>query len=82
MKPSILRVRLEAAIAALAGALGILTLVWRDWIEALTGWDPDHHNGSLEWLIVAVLLAVAVAMAIVSRRDWKIRVAAAAASTQ
>jgi hypothetical protein len=78
MKPSMLRVRLEAAIAVLAGALGILTLVWRDWIEFLTGWDPDHHNGSVEWLVVAVLLTLAAAMGTVSRRHWKLRLAAAA----
>ncbi len=82
MKPSMLRVRLEAAIAIFAGALGILTLVWRDWIEALTGWDPDHHNGSVEWLVVAVLLAIAVVMGTVSRRHWKLRLAPAAARTQ
>ena len=64
----------------LAGALGIVTVFWHDWIEALTGWDPDHHNGSAEWLIVAVLLAVAVAMGTVSRRHWKLRLQAAAAS--
>jgi hypothetical protein len=37
MKPSKLRVRLETAIALLAGGLGILTIFRRDWIEALTG---------------------------------------------
>lgn len=79
MKPSSLRVRLEAAIAVLAGALGILTLVWRDWIESVTGWDPDHHNSSAEWLVVAVLLAVAVAMGTASRRHWTRRQAAASA---
>jgi hypothetical protein len=82
MKRSMLRVRLEAAIAVLAGALGILTLVWRDWIEFLTGWDPDHHNGSVEWLVVAALLAIAVAMGTVATRHWKLRLAAAAAGNQ
>ena len=80
MKPSMLRIRVEAAIAVLAGALGIVTVFWHDWIEALTGWDPDQHNGSAEWLIVAVLLAVA--MGTVSRRHWKLRLQAAAASAQ
>lgn len=82
MKPSMLRARLEAAIAVLAGALGFLTLVWRDWIESLTGWDPDHHNGSAEWILVAGLLAVAVAMGIASRRHWRLCLAAAAAGTR
>jgi hypothetical protein len=40
---------LEAGLAMLTGALAIITLFWRDWIEALTGFDPDHQNGSLEW---------------------------------
>ena len=73
MKQSMLRIRSEAAVAVLAGALAILTLVWRDWIESLSGWDSDHHNGSVEWLVAAVLLAVALAMATVSRRHWKLR---------
>lgn len=42
MKPSMVRVRLEAAIAALAGAFGILTPVWRDGIEALSSWIPTN----------------------------------------
>lgn len=54
-----------------AGALGLLTVFWRDWIEGLTGWDPDHHDGSVEWLIVAVLLTVAVVVGLIARRDWR-----------
>ena len=72
MRPSKIRVRLEMAVALCAGILGIVTIFWHDWIEALTGWDPDQHNGSAEWLIVAVLLAVALAMALVARRHWKL----------
>jgi hypothetical protein len=72
LNPSKVRVRLEAAIALCAGILGIITIFWHDWIEALTGWDPDHHNGSLEWLIVAALLAVAVVMGVVARRHWRV----------
>ena len=82
MKPSMLRIRVEAAMAGLAGALGIVTVFWRDWIEALTGSDPDQRNGSAEWLIVAVLLAVALALGTVSRRHRKLRLQAAAASAR
>ena len=71
MRPSRFRVRLESAIAVVAGALGILTIFWHDWIEALTGWDPDHHNGSFEWIIIVALLAVAVAVGALARRDWR-----------
>ncbi len=74
-KPSTVRIGLESAIALFAGALGVLTIFWHDWIEALTGWDPDHHNGSLEWLIVVALLAVAAVVGAVARRDWRLRAA-------
>jgi hypothetical protein len=66
------RARLEMAVALCAGALGILTVFWHDWIEALTGWDPDHHNGSAEWIVVVGLLAVAVTMGLVARRHWRL----------
>jgi undecaprenyl pyrophosphate phosphatase UppP len=75
-KPSKIRIGLETAIALFAGILGVLTIFWHDWIEALTGWDPDHHNGSFEWLIVAVLLLVAIVMGAVARRDSRLRAAA------
>lgn len=49
----------EAGLTGLSAFLGVLTLVWRDWIEDVSGWDPDRHNGSLEWLIVVALLTLA-----------------------
>ncbi len=72
MKPSKVLVRLETAVAAVAGLLGILTIFWHDWIEALTGWDPDHHNGSFEWLIVVFLLGIAAAMGLIARRHMRL----------
>lgn len=51
------RIRLESALAIASGTLCVLTLVWRDWIEAVFRVDPDRHSGALEWAIVAVLLA-------------------------
>jgi hypothetical protein len=64
------RARLETALALCTGVLGILTIFWHDWIEILTGWDPDHHNGSAEWIVVAGLLTVAIAMGLIARRHW------------
>lgn len=71
------RVAAETAIALLAGALGVLAIFWPDWIEALTGWDPDRHNGSLEWMIVAVLLVIAAAAGATAWRGWRLLRAAA-----
>ena len=75
MKPSKARARLETAIACAAGLLGIITIFWRDWIEALTGWDPDQHQGSIEWLIVVALLTVAVIVGSAARRHWRLLLA-------
>ena len=63
---------LEAALASLCGFLAVLTLFWRDWIEALTGFDPDHHNGSFEWLIVAGLFAgLRASSGVAARGEWR-----------
>lgn len=62
---------LEAALASLCGFLAVLTLFWRDWIEALTGFDPDNHNGSFEWMIVAGLLVICVLVGVAARAEWR-----------
>jgi hypothetical protein len=72
LRRSKVRAQLETAVALCAGILGILTIFWHDWIEALTGWDPDHHNGSAEWIVVIGLLAVSAALGLVARRHWRL----------
>ena len=68
-----LRVRfwVEAGLAALCALLAILTLFTRDWIEALTGFDPDNHNGLFEWMIVVALALVCILLSIAARADWR-----------
>jgi hypothetical protein len=66
------RAQLEAVGALCAGTLGILTIFWHDWVEVTTGWDPDHHNGSVEWIVVIGLLTASVAIGLVARRHWKL----------
>src|SRR5438874_12959741 len=46
----------ETVVAAISGSLCLITLLWPDWIEAASGWDPDQHDGAVEWAIVATLL--------------------------
>jgi hypothetical protein len=53
------RIALIQPLAAFCGILALLTIVWPDWIEALTGFDPDQHDGTVEWLIVIALLSTA-----------------------
>ena len=62
---------IEASLAVLAGLLGILTLFWRDWIEAITGWSLDRHSGSAEFGLVAMLLITSVSCAAVARRTHR-----------
>jgi hypothetical protein len=62
---------LELCLAGLCGLLGLLTVFWRDWIEALTGFDPDHHDGSVEWMIVVGLLLASVVLSVVARLEWR-----------
>ena len=60
----------EAALAALTGALFVLTLFWHDWLEAF-GFDPDNHNGTVEWLIVVALFVLCVVFAFSARVEWR-----------
>jgi hypothetical protein len=62
---------IETALAALAGLLAVITIFWRDWIEGLTGWDPDHHNGSFEIFIILGLAAVSVLLGLAARMTWR-----------
>jgi hypothetical protein len=62
---------LEVGLTSLCGFAAVLTLFWRDWIEALTGFDPDHHSGSLEWLIVAALFTSCVLVGFAARAEWR-----------
>ena len=66
-----LRFLLEASMAAMTGALLVLTLVTRDWIEAVFGVDPDQHNGSFEWLIVAVLFSATLVLTASAHAEWR-----------
>ena len=62
---------IEAALASAAGFLTVLTLVTREWIEAVFNVDPDRGDGSLEWLIVVALAVVTVVFAVLARLEWR-----------
>jgi hypothetical protein len=51
--------------------LGVVTIVCRDWIELVLGIDPDHDSGALEWLLVAIFAAIAIACAVAVRFEWR-----------
>jgi hypothetical protein len=61
----------ETVVAAISGILCLITPLWPDWIEAVSGWDPDQHNGAVEWAIVATLLLVTIIMLAGAGRSWR-----------
>lgn len=58
-------------MAAASTLLLAVTVLWPAWIEAVTGMDPDHSSGALEWTIVFVFAAGAVTFAAFARREWR-----------
>ena len=65
------RLWLKTFIGAGTGVLSVVTPIWPDWIEAISGWDPDHHDGSAEWMIVTALLLVTATMLAMVAREWQ-----------
>jgi hypothetical protein len=60
---------IEAGLAASSSVLLLLTLVTRDWIEAILRIDPDGGSGSFEWLVAAGLLATTLAFGLLARAE-------------
>jgi hypothetical protein len=65
------RMWLEITLASITGVLFLLTLVSRDWIEVVFGFEPDGGNGTLEWLIVGGLLVVTITLFVLARLEWQ-----------
>ena len=63
--------KIEAVLTVFIGVLAVITIFWHDWIEALTGWDPDQHNGTFEIYIIIGLALIAVVLGLVTRVSWK-----------
>lgn len=71
------RFAVEAALAAVTATLSLLSLVSHAWIEAAFRIDPDAGDGSLEWVIVGVLLVASVSFSALARAEWRRRALAA-----
>jgi hypothetical protein len=64
------RFYVESALAV-AFALATGLLLWHpDWIEVLTGADPDHGSGAAEWELVIVSGTAALLLSGFARREW------------
>jgi uncharacterized membrane protein YidH (DUF202 family) len=72
-----LRFWIEAALALLTGVLALVTPFFPDWIELISGWDPDQHDGSVESMIVIGLAIITVLTAGLAVVEWRRTPAAA-----
>ena len=61
----------EVVSASLTGLLAVVTPFWPDWIEAISGWDPDAHDGSVEWMIALGLFVVTAAIFSFAALEWR-----------
>lgn len=74
----------EVSTPTITGTLGLITAMAPDWIAAATfqnwieivfGWDPDHGDGFVEWLIIwfvtAGLCFVTVVLVAAATREWR-----------
>lgn len=70
-QPGRLRMRMtvEGVLAVAAAALALITIIDHEWIEELTGLEPDAGSGALEWAIVLGLAAAAVVLGVLAWRD-------------
>ena len=64
------RFLIELCLAAATGALTIVTLVSREWIELVFRVDPDGGSGSLEWLLVGALAVATLVFGLLARHEW------------
>ncbi len=65
------RVLVEGLLAGVAAVLAVVTAVNAEWIEWLTGWDPDAGSGGLEWAIAGGFAVAALAAGLLARRDLR-----------
>jgi hypothetical protein len=62
---------IEICLAAITGVLALITPIFPDWIEFLSGWDPDQHDGSVERLIVVGLFLISAAIFMLAAVEWR-----------
>jgi hypothetical protein len=57
----------EVVLATASAVLAVATAIHPDWIESLTGLDPDAGSGSAEWAVTLILALAAIALAVGAR---------------
>jgi hypothetical protein len=82
MATSKLRTRfwVEATLGTMTAVFFILTIVWEDWVEIVSGWEPDNHSGELEWFIAGGFLVATVIFALAARHERRRHISLAGAA--
>jgi hypothetical protein len=62
---------IEVVLASLTGLLALITPIFPDWIELISGWDPDQHDGSVESFIVIGLFIVTLVIFGLALAEWR-----------
>jgi hypothetical protein len=62
---------IEAGLACVSAVALLLTVVWHDWIELVFRVDPDHGNGTAEWLVVLITASATVASSTLAVTEWR-----------
>lgn len=65
------RLTIEVVLGLASLGLAFLTGVNREWIEELTGLEPDAGSGALEWGIVFALALAAIVLGALAVRDGR-----------
>lgn len=60
--------RIQTGIAAVAAVLGLLTMIVPEWIEVITGLEPDGGSGELEFVTAGPFLLIAAVSGIAALR--------------
>jgi hypothetical protein len=62
---------IEACVSVCSLLLFIVTLAWPNWIELISGIDPDHGDGGCEQWIVAASALTAMTAFVLARIEWR-----------
>jgi hypothetical protein len=62
---------IEVAMLVLSLASLAATLIDREWIEAVTGLDPDAGSGALEWALTLAFASAALLSASLAWLEWR-----------
>lgn len=68
---------IKTTMATLTGILSIFTMIEPKWIETIFEVSPDGGDGSLEWLIVLLLLFVTIVFFFMAYQEWRLTRSAA-----